>query len=408
MERFPRLAGLPPYVLAMVTEWKEEAVRAGKEVVDFGMGNPDGAPPDSVVEVLVRESRNPKNHRYSISKGLPALREAIVDWYHRRVGVRFDPEREAVVTMGIKEGISHLALAVLGPGDVVVAPDPTYAIHTYSAVFAGARVATVSLTQGGEADLFDRFAGVIAERSPRYVIVSFPHNPTTRVVDLEFFRKLVALAQKQGFYVVHDWAYADLVFDGYRAPSIFEVPGAKDVAVEFFTLSKSYNMPGWRVGFCVGNARLVGALVRIKSYLDYGMFQPVQLAAVTALQVPQSFVDGVVARYRERRDALVDGLSGVGWSFPKPRASMFVWAPIPEAFRSLGAVEFSRKLLEASGVVVSPGVGFGPSGEGFVRFALVESPERTRAAVRRVGEALASGLGAAAEPPSPRRARAAR
>jgi alanine-synthesizing transaminase len=389
MEReFPRVKRLPPYVFNIIGELKQQARKAGEDIIDFGMGNPDGPTPPHIVAKLVEAATKPVNHRYSVSKGIFKLRQAITDWYRRRYGVELDPETEAIVTIGSKEGLGHLALAVLGPGDVVLCPSPTYPIHQYSVIIAGGDLRTVPMLPGQ-----DFFASLVeaarqARPRPKLLILNFPHNPTTAVVDLDFFQKVVAFAREHELMVVHDLAYADLCFDGYSAPSILRVPGAKDLAVEFFTLSKSYNMPGWRVGFAVGNAAMVHALARIKSYLDYGMFQPIQIAAIHALNGPQHWVDEIRARYEARRNVLVDGLNRLGWQVERPKATMFVWAPIPPPFAHLGSLEFAKFLLREAKVAVSPGIGFGEHGDGFVRFALIENEHRIRQAVRGIRRAF--------------------
>jgi alanine-synthesizing transaminase len=385
MEEFPRIQRLPPYVFAVVTELKSKMRRAGEDIIDLGMGNPDLPTPKHIVEKLIEAARNPRNHRYSLSRGIPKLRLAICSWYKRKYGVTLDPDTEAIATIGAKEGISHLVLATMGPGDIALVPSPTYPIHTYSVIIAGADVRSISLTSG-EGDFLDRADRAMKTLWPRpkMMIISFPHNPTTEVVDLDFFKRTVAFAKEHGILVVHDLAYADLVFDGYKAPSILQVPGAKDVAVELYSMSKGYSMPGWRVGFVVGNRRMVGALTRIKSYLDYGMFQAIQVAATVALNGPHRVVDEAVEVYRKRRDCLVDGFARIGWEFEKPKGTMFVWAPVPEPFRAMGSLEFSKHLLTHAKVAVSPGIGFGEHGEGFVRFALVENEHRIRQAIRGV------------------------
>jgi len=385
MEQFPRIQRLPPYVFAVVTELKSKMRRAGEDIIDLGMGNPDLPTPKHIVEKLIEAARNPRNHRYSLSRGIPKLRLAICNWYKRKYGVTLDPDTEAIATIGAKEGISHLVLATMGPGDIALVPSPTYPIHNYSVIIAGADVRSISLTSG-EGDFLDRVERAMKTLWPRpkMMIISFPHNPTTEVVELDFFRRVVAFAKEHGILVVHDLAYADLVFDGYKAPSILQVPGAKDVAVELYSMSKGYSMPGWRVGFVVGNKRMVGALTRIKSYLDYGMFQAIQIAATVALNGPNRVVDEAVEVYRKRRDCLVDGFARIGWEFEKPKGTMFVWAPLPEPFRAMGSLEFSKHLLTHAKVAVSPGIGFGEHGEGFVRFALVENEHRIRQAIRGV------------------------
>ena len=385
MEQFPRIQRLPPYVFAVVTELKSKRRRAGEDIIDLGMGNPDLPTPKHIVEKLIEAARNPRNHRYSLSRGIPKLRLAICNWYKRKYGVTLDPDTEAIATIGAKEGISHLVLATMGPGDIALVPSPTYPIHTYPVIIAGADVRSISLTSG-EGDFLDRVERAMKTLWPRpkMMILSFPHNPTTEVVDLDFFRRVVAFAKEHEILVVHDLAYADLVFDGYKAPSILQVPGAKDVAVELYSMSKGYSMPGWRVGFVVGNRRMVGALTRIKSYLDYGMFQAIQIAATVALNGPHRVVEEAVEVYRKRRDCLVDGFARIGWEFEKPKGTMFVWAPVPEPFRAMGSLEFSKHLLTHAKVAVSPGIGFGEHGEGFVRFALVENEHRIRQAIRGV------------------------
>jgi alanine-synthesizing transaminase len=385
---FPRIKRLPPYVFNVIGDLKQQARRAGEDIIDLSMGNPDAASPPHVVQKLVEAATKPVNHRYSVSRGIYKLRVAICDWYRRRYAVDLDPDAEAIVTIGSKEGLGHLALAVLGPGDVVLCPSPTYPIHQYSVIIAGADVRSIPLLPGGD------FLGLLHEAvrsmwpKPKMLILNFPHNPTTEVVDLDFFRQIVPFAREHGLLVVHDLAYADLVFDGYTAPSFLQVPGAMEVGVEFFTISKSYNMPGWRVGFAVGNRELIGALARIKSYLDYGIFQPVQVAAIAALNGPQDCVAETVERYRVRRDVLCEGLERAGWSIPKPRATMFVWGRIPEPVRAAGSIEFSKFLLREAKVAVSPGIGFGEYGDEYVRFALIENEHRTRQAVRGIRKAL--------------------
>jgi alanine-synthesizing transaminase len=391
MEEFPRIKRLPPYVFAVVTELKSKMRRAGEDVIDLGMGNPDLPTPKHIVDKLIEAARNPRNHRYSLSRGIPKLRQAICSWYKRKYDVDLDPNTEAIATIGAKEGISHLMMAIMGPGDIAMVPNPTYPIHAYSVIIAGADVRSISLTSG-EGDFMDRAQRAMKTLwpKPKVMIISFPHNPTTEVVDLAFFKRVVAFAREHEMLVVHDLAYADLVFDGYKAPSILQVPGAKDVAVEMYSMSKGYSMPGWRVGFVVGNKRMVSALTRLKSYLDYGMFQAIQIAATVALNGPHRVVDEAVEVYRKRRDCLVDGFARIGWEFPKPQATMFVWAPVPEPFASIGSLEFSKLLLTKAKVAVSPGVGFGEHGEGFVRFALVENEHRIRQAIRGVKALLQS------------------
>jgi len=391
MVEFPRIRRLPPCVFSIVDELKLRARRAGEDIVDFGMGNPDGATPQHVVDKLIEAAGKAPNHRYSVSRGIYKLRVAICDWYKRRFGVEFDPDAEAIVTIGSKEGLGHLALAVLGPGDVVLCPNPTYPIHQYSVIIAGADVRSIPLMPGGD------FMGLLVEAlrqtwpKPKMLILNFPHNPTTEIVDLDFFYKIVDFARDHSMIVVHDLAYADLAFDGYSPPSFLQVPGARDVGVEFFTISKSYNMPGWRVGFAVGNRDLIAALARVKSYMDYGIFQPVQVAAIAALNGPQDCVAETCERYRQRRDVLCEGLKRAGWAVPKPKATMFVWAPIPEPWLENGSLEFAKFLLQEAKVAVSPGIGFGAYGDGFVRFSLIENEHRTRQAIRCIRKALREG-----------------
>jgi alanine-synthesizing transaminase len=388
MEEFKRIKRLPPYVFAIVTDLKVKARARGEDIIDFGMGNPDLATPPHVVDKLCEAVRNPRNHRYSASRGITKLRHAICDWYHRRYGVSVDPETEAIATIGAKEGLSHLALAIVEPGDVALVPNPTYPIHAYSVVIAGGDVRHVRLGPGE--DFFANLMAAFRESwpQPKLLILSFPHNPTTAVVDADFFAKIVGFAQENDLIVIHDFAYADLTFDGYQAPSFLQAPGAKDVGVEFFTLSKSYNMPGWRVGFAVGNPRIISALTRIKSYLDYGMFQPIQIASIIALNGPQDCVGEIVGTYASRRDVLCEGLTRIGWKVDKPQGTMFVWARIPDQFRMMGSLEFSKFLLDKARVAVSPGIGFGQSGDEYVRFALVENEHRTRQAIHGIKRAL--------------------
>lgn len=388
MEEFGRMKRLPPYVFSIVNELKKKARAQGEDIIDFGMGNPDQATPKHIVDKLCEAARNARNHRYSASRGITRLRGAIADWYRRRYGVEVDPETEAIVTIGVKEGISHLALAIVERGDVALVPSPTYPIHTYSVIISGGDVRNIPL--GPEIDFFEKlqegYKGMWPP--PKMLIVSFPHNPTTQVVDVAFFHRLVEFAKEHRLIVIHDFAYADLTFDGYRAPSFLEVPDARDVGVEFFSLSKSYNMPGWRVGFAVGNRKIIAALAQIKSYLDYGHFQPVQIASIIALNGPQECVQEIVARYKARRDVLVDGLNRIGWPCEKPLGTMFVWTKIPEAYRGMGSLEFSKFLLEKAKVAVSPGIGFGELGDEYVRFALVENQHRTRQALHGIKRVL--------------------
>ncbi len=382
MEEFQRIKRLPPYVFNIVNQLKAKQRAAGEDIIDFGMGNPDQPPPRHIIDKLVEAAQRDNTHRYSLSKGIPRLRKAICDWYARKYDVQLDPETQAIVTIGSKEGLAHLALATLGPGDVVLVPNPAYPIHPYGCVIAGADIRHVPLTSGR--DFFEELEQAIADLwpKPKMLILNFPANPTTQCVELDFFERVVAIAREHRIWLVHDIAYAEIVFDGYQAPSILQVPGAMDLAVEFYSLSKSYNMPGWRVGFMCGNRELVAALGRLKSYLDYGMFTPIQIAAITALEGPQDCVEEIRAMYKSRRDVLCEGLNQLGWQVEKPKATMFVWAPIPEAYRAMGSLEFSKKLLLEAKVAVSPGVGFGQYGEGYVRFGLIENEHRTRQAIR--------------------------
>lgn len=405
---FPRIQRLPPYVFNIVSDMKKAARARGEDIIDFGMGNPDQPTPrhivDKLVEVAVRGSESeyvkPEHHdedavhahRYSVSKGIPRLRRAMAAWYRSRYQVELDPESEVIATIGSKEGLAHLAFATLAPGDTVLVPNPAYPIHPYGVVLAGADVRHVRLTP--DVDFFDELHKAIKETmpAPKMLILNFPANPTTQCVELPFFEKIVAICREHGIWLVHDLAYADIVFDGYVAPSVLQVPGAKDIAVEFFTLSKSYNMPGWRVGFMSGNPTLVAALARIKSYLDYGMFTPIQVAAIAALEGPQDCVAEICEMYRKRRDVLVEGLNKAGWPVEKPRATMFVWARIPPAYRALGSLEFSKRLLDEAKVAVSPGIGFGEYGDEYVRFSLIENEQRTRQAMRSIRKMLAKGV----------------
>ena len=389
---FERIRRLPPYVFNIVTDLKNQARKRGEDVIDFGMGNPDQPTPQNIVDKLCETAQRGDTHRYSVSRGIPRLRRAITTWYERRYDVHLDPESEAIVTIGSKEGLAHLALATMGPGDTVLVPSPTYPIHPYGFVIAGADVRHVPMVPGG--DFFAELEKAIkaAWPKPRMLVLNFPHNPTATVVDLDFFERVVDFAKEHRIWVVHDLAYADIVFDGYKAPSFLQVPGAKDVGVEFFPLSKSYNMPGWRVGFAVGNPKLIGALGRIKSYLDYGTFTPIQVAAITALEGPQDCVEDIRLMYEHRRDVLCDGLEAAGWPVDRPRATMFVWARIPEALRKMGCLEFSKLVLERAKVAVSPGIGFGEMGDEYVRFGLVENEHRTRQAIRGIKQMFREDL----------------
>jgi alanine-synthesizing transaminase len=390
-EDFPRIKRLPPYVFNIVNELKSAARARGEDIIDFGMGNPDQATPQHIVDKLIEASQRPDTHRYSLSKGIPRLRRAISNWYKHRFDVDLDPESEAIVTIGSKEGLAHLALATVGPGDAVLVPNPAYPIHPYGFIIAGADIRHVPLVPG--IDFFEELEKAIKDSWPRpkMLVLNFPANPTTQCVELDFFEKVIEIAREHKIWVVHDLAYADIVFDGYKAPSILQVPGAKDVAVEFYSLSKSYNMPGWRVGFMCGNATLVAALARMKSYLDYGMFTPIQVAAITALEGPQGCVAEIAERYCSRRDVLCDGLNSVGWELEKPQGTMFVWAPIPEPYREMGSLEFSKLLLKEAKVAVSPGIGFGEYGDDHVRFGLIENEHRTRQAIRGIRDLFRKG-----------------
>ena len=397
-ENFPRIQRLPPYVFNVVGDMKKAARARGEDIIDMSMGNPDQPTPkhivDKLVEAAVRGTESDyvkpelhdedgtHTHRYSVSKGIPRLRRAMAKWYQTRYGITLDPETECIATIGSKEGLAHLAMATLGPGDLVLVPNPAYPIHPYGVVLAGADVRHVRMTP--DVDFFDELQKAITESwpKPKMLILNFPGNPTTQCVELDFFEKAVAICREHGLWLVHDLAYADIVFDGYKSPSVLQVPGAKDLAVEFFTLSKSYNMPGWRVGFMVGNPKLVTALARIKGYLDYGMFTPIQVAAIAALEGPQDCVAEICEMYRMRRDVLCDGLNSIGWKVTPPKATMFVWAEIPDGYKPLGSMEFSKLLLEKAGVAVSPGIGFGQYGDTHVRFALIENEHRTRQAIR--------------------------
>lgn len=385
-EEFPRISRLPPYVFNIVNQLKAQARARGEDIIDFGMGNPDQPTPKHIVDKLVEAAQRDDTHRYSVSRGIPRLRRAICHWYKNKYDVDLDPETEAIVTIGSKEGLAHLALATVGPGDAVLVPNPAYPIHPYGMVIAGADIRHVPLVPGG--DFFAELEKAIRDTwpKPKMLILNFPANPTAQCVELEFFEKVVAVAREHEIWVVHDIAYAEITFDGYVAPSIMQVAGAKDVAVEFYSLSKTYNMPGWRVGFMVGNPSLVSALARMKSYLDYGTFTPIQVAAITALESSQDCVVEIREMYQARRDVLVKGLNEAGWPVEFPKATMFVWARIPEAYRHLGSLEFSKKLLQEAHVAVSPGVGFGQYGDDYVRFSLIENEHRTRQAIRGIKE----------------------
>jgi len=388
---FSRINRLPPYVFNIIGELKQQARARGEDVIDFGMGNPDQPTPPHIVDKMIETARRGDTHRYSQSRGIPRLRKAICDWYKRRYDVDLDPDSEAIVTLGSKEGLAHLAMAVAGPGDAILVPNPSYPIHPYGFVIAGADIRHVPMR--GDGSFFEELEQAIRNSwpKPKMLVLNFPANPTTQCVELDFFEKVVAVAREHEIWVVQDLAYADLVFDGYQAPSILQVPGAKDIAVEFFSLSKSYNMPGWRVGFCCGNPTLIAALARMKSYLDYGMFTPVQVAAIHALEADQACVEDIRLLYQKRRDILCQGLNDMGWQVEPPRATMFVWAPLPPAYREMGSLEFSKKLLVEAKVAVSPGIGFGEYGEGYVRFGLIENEQRIRQALRNIKRMMRQG-----------------
>ena len=388
---FPRINRLPPYVFNIVNDLKAKSRARGEDIIDFGMGNPDRPAPAHIIEKLTEAARRPDTHRYSVSRGIPRLRKAICDWYQRKFDVSLDPDTETIVTIGSKEGLAHLALATVGPGDAILVPNPAYPIHPYGFVISGADIRHVPLIEGG--DFFAELEKSVKDTwpKPKMLVLNFPGNPTTQCVDLEFFERVVAFAKEHEIWVVHDLAYGEITFDGYKAPSILQVPGAKDVAVESYTLSKTYNMPGWRVGFMSGNPTLVAALARMKSYLDYGMFTPIQVAAIAALDGPQECVAEVVATYKSRRDVLCDGLNSIGWKVEKPKATMFVWAKIPEKYREMGSLEFTKKLLKEAKVAVSPGIGFGEYGDDHVRFGLIENEHRTRQAVRGIRDMFKKG-----------------
>lgn len=383
---FPRIQRLPPYVFAVVTELKMQARARGEDIIDFGMGNPDQPTPKHIVDKLVEVAQRMDTHRYSASKGIPRLRRAMTHWYKQRYNVELNPETEAIVTIGSKEGLAHLALATMGPGDSVLVPNPAYPIHPYGFVIAGADVHHVPLIEG--VDFFEELVKAIKNSwpKPKMLVLNFPGNPTAQCVELDFFEKVVEIAKEFGIWVIHDLAYADIVFDGYVAPSILQVKGAKDIAVESFSMSKSYNMPGWRIGFMCGNPTLIGALAKLKSYLDYGTFTPIQVAAITALEDSQDCVREIRDMYWERRNVLCDGLNAIGWQVERPKGSMFVWAKIPEPYLKMGSLEFSKKLIRDARVAVSPGIGFGQYGDDHVRIALIENPHRTRQAIRGIKE----------------------
>ena len=386
MREFSRIQRLPPYVLGIVNELKYEARRRGEDIIDFGLGNPDMPTPKHIVDKLIEAAQKESNHRYSLSRGIYKLRLAITDWYKRNHDVDLDPDSEAIATIGSKEGIAHLAMAITSPGDSVLVPTPTYPIHTYAFILANADVIHVPL--GPDVDFFEALLDAFKRNWPRpkAMVINFPHNPTTQVVDIDFFEKVVDFAKEHDLIVIHDFAYGDIVFDGYRAPSFLQVPGAKDVGIEFFSLSKSYNMPGWRVGFAVGNSEIIHALARIKSYQDYGMFQPIQIAATVALNGPRDCVEEIRDTYQRRRDVLCESLNRIGWKVTPPRATMMVWAEIPDRFKKMGSLEFCKLLLDQAKVAVAPGIGFGEGGDHFVRFSLVENEHRIRQAARGIRE----------------------
>jgi alanine-synthesizing transaminase len=381
-KHFPRIERLPPYVFNIVNDLKAAARARGEDIVNYGMGNPDQPTPQHIVDKLGEAAQRPDTHRYSVSRGLPRLRRAITRWYQDRFGVELDPETEAIVTIGSKEGLAHLALATTGPGDAVLVPNPAYPIHPYGFVISGADIRHVALTP--EVDFFAELEKAIKDSwpKPKMLVLNFPGNPTAHCVERAFFERVVAVAREHGIWIVHDIAYAEICFDGYKPPSILEVPGAREIAVETYSLSKTYNMPGWRVGFVCGNADLIAALARIKSYLDYGMFTPIQIAAIHALEGDQSCVESIRSMYERRRNALCDGLNNLGWPVDKPQATMFVWARIPEPYRDMGSLEFAKKLLADAKVAVSPGIGFGSYGDDHVRLALIENEHRTKQALR--------------------------
>jgi alanine-synthesizing transaminase len=388
MRDFPRIQRLPPYVFNITAELKMAARRRGEDVIDLSMGNPDGPTPPHIVAKLVEAAQRQDTHGYSVSKGIPRLRRAICDWYRRRFGVEFDPDCEAIVTIGSKEGLAHLMLACLDRGDTVLVPNPSYPIHIYGAIIAGADIRSVRMTPG--VDFFAELERAISELfpKPKMLVIGFPSNPTAQCVELDFFQRIISLAKLHDILVVHDLAYADITFDGWKAPSIMQVPGAREIAVEFFTMSKSYNMAGWRIGFMVGNRDLVHALARIKSYHDYGTFTPIQVASIVALEGPQECVSSIREKYQKRRDVTVKGLHDLGWMVENPKASMYIWAKIPEYYARLGSIEFTKRLLAEAKIAVAPGIGFGEYGDDHVRIALIENEHRLRQAVRGVREML--------------------
>ena len=388
MNEFPRMLRLPPYAFNVVGDIKKELRHQNIDIVDLSMGNPDPPTPRHIVDKMVEAAQKPVNHRYSVSRGIPNLRKAICDWYRRRFGVELNPDTQAIATMGAKEGLSHLCLAMLEPGDVVFAPDPTYPIHVYAPVICGADVRRVPIGEGR--DFFDDLLTATKQTwpKPKLLILSFPHNPTTQVTTLDFFQKVVDFAKEHKIWVIHDMAYADLVFDGYKAPSFLQAEGALDVGVEFYSMTKGYSMAGWRVGFCAGNEEMIHALTRIKSYLDYGIFQPIQIAATVGLNGPEEPVREICDIYRKRRDFLCEGLNRIGWEIEPPKATMFCWGHIPEPYRALGSMEFSKLLLTEGHVAVQPGIGFGSYGDEYVRFALIENEQRTRQALKGIKKVI--------------------
>jgi alanine-synthesizing transaminase len=388
MYTFPRIDRLPPYVFAAVDELKMEARQKGEDIIDLGMGNPDLPTPEHIVEKMVEAVHKAKNHRYSASRGITKLRHAISDWYKVRFGVEIDPEEEAIVTIGAKEGIAHLVLATICPGDVVFAPNPTYPIHPYSVIIAGGDLRGIPIGPGR--DFFEDLLAATKQTWPRpkMLIISYPHNPTTNIVNKEFFEKIVEFCTDHEIMVIHDFAYADLVFDGYKPPSFLQIRGAKEIGVEFYSLTKSFSMPGWRVGFCLGNSKMVTALRKIKSYLDYGIFQPIQISSIIALKGSYDCVSEMATVYQQRRDILINGLERIGWKIEKPKGTMFVWAKIPDTCAQMGSLEFSKLLIREAKVAVSPGIGFGQYGEGYIRFALVENNHRINQAIRGIKKIL--------------------
>jgi len=393
MREFEKIKRLPPYVFAVVNKLKMELRHEGHDIIDLGMGNPDQPTPQHIVDKLCEAAQDGRNHRYSMSRGIPGLRKAVCAWYKRKFDVDLDPETEAIATIGSKEGLAHLAVAITSPGDLILTPNPAYPIHPYGFILAGADIRHVPMGPGR--DYFEDLQKAVKDSWPRpkIVVVNFPSNPTAQVVDLDFYVKLVDFARENDLIVISDIAYAEITFDGYQCPSILQVPGAKDVAVEFYSLSKTYNMPGWRMGFMVGNSEIVGALAKIKSYLDYGTFQPLQIAACAAMNGPQECVEEIRQMYQARRDVLIDGMHKMGWMAEKPKATMFVWAEIPDEFKHMGSLEFTKRMLSEAGVAVSPGIGFGDYGDHYVRIALIENEHRTRQALRGMRQFLHAGAG---------------